>query len=56
MSDSNQPSTARSLADSASAAIQEGMAKITGNRDEAAAAERKKGTFLINQALIPRIC
>jgi hypothetical protein len=45
MSDSGQPSSARSLASSASAAIREGVAKITGNRDEAAAAESKKGMF-----------
>jgi hypothetical protein len=56
MSDNNQPSSARSLADRASAAIQEGIAKITGNHDEAAAAQSKKGTSSINQALMPRIC
>lgn len=45
MSDNSQSSSAHAVANSAAGAVHEGVAKVTGNPHEAAAAEDKKGTF-----------
>jgi len=43
MSDNQQASSASSLANSAAGAVREGVAKVTGNPYDAAAADNKKG-------------
>jgi len=42
MSDNQQPSSASALYDSAAGAVREGIAKVTGNQYDEAAAENKK--------------
>lgn len=44
MSDNAQSSSASSLVNSATGAVREGIAKVTGNPYDAAAADSKKGT------------
>ena len=44
MSDNTQSSSASSLVNSAAGAVREGIAKVTGNPHDAAAADSKKGT------------
>ena len=46
MSDNQQPSSASALANSAAGAVREGVAKVTGNPYDAAAADSKKGDSL----------
>ena len=43
MSDNTQSSSASSLINSAAGAVREGVAKVTGNPDDVAAADSKKG-------------
>jgi uncharacterized protein YjbJ (UPF0337 family) len=43
MSDNQQPSSASALANSAAGAVREGVAKVTGNPYDAAAANDKRG-------------
>jgi len=45
MSDNSQSSSAHAMANSAAGAVREGVAKVTGNPHDAAAAEDKKGTL-----------
>jgi len=47
MSDNQQPSSASALANSAAGAVREGVAKVTGNPYDSAAADKKKGDFLV---------
>jgi len=50
MSDNQQPSSASAFANSGAGAVREGVAKVTGNPYDAAAADTKKGiiTLYIN--------
>ena len=52
MSDNQQPSSASALVNSAAGAAREGIAKITGNPYDAAAADSKKGNSLNYNHLI----
>jgi hypothetical protein len=45
MSDNQQPSSARAMANSAAGAVREGVAQVTGNPYDQAAADKKKGIF-----------
>jgi uncharacterized protein YjbJ (UPF0337 family) len=50
MSDNSQPSSARAMVNSATGAVREGVANVTGNPSDQAAADKKKRTsyHLIN--------
>ena len=52
MSDNAQSSSASSLVNSAAGAIREGIAMVTGNPSDAAAADSKKGTSQLQSELI----
>jgi hypothetical protein len=45
MSDNSQPSSARAMANSATGAVREGVANVTGSPYDQAAADNKKSTF-----------
>jgi hypothetical protein len=47
MSDNSQPSSARAMVNSAAGAVREGVANVTGNPSDQAAADKKKSTLRI---------